>query len=93
LGFYFGFSMIPTVLACARRRGGPNGQVARNCQVETCVGVRLRRAQLRSRLVQFPTEVKITSARNTFGVTSEDDATSASMLEYFVRSVVHTDRR
>ena len=71
----FAFSVNPKVLACARRWGGPNGQTARNLDGATQPGVRLRRAQLRSRLVQFPSEVEITSARNTCGVTSEDDAT------------------
>ena len=52
----------------------------RRNHVKSYRGVRHRRAQLHSRLVQFPSEVKITDARNVQRSAVADDATDATLV-------------
>ena len=53
-------------------------------------GVRLRRAQLHSRLVHFPSELKITDARTAPSSAASDDATSFSWAVADLSEACHT---
>jgi hypothetical protein len=67
-GFFLAYFGLSVLRAFVRER----------LEAKSALGVRLRRAQLRSQLVQFPSEVETTSADCADDLTSAGDATSCS---------------